>query len=112
MVKRHSRKARYTLWLEPEVHLLRERLPGHIRQRVKRLLAELEQQPKASRSQSLNTTGLDMPPGVEIRRIRLEHWRIIYAYNEDDKWVWVLGIRQRPPYDYEDLPEMISKLSE
>jgi mRNA-degrading endonuclease RelE of RelBE toxin-antitoxin system len=98
--------------MEPEVHLMREMLPGHIRQRVKRLLAELEQQPKPSRSQPLHTTGLDAPPGVKIRRIRLEKWRIIYAYNEDDKWVWVLGIRQRPPYDYEDLPEMISKLSE
>jgi mRNA-degrading endonuclease RelE of RelBE toxin-antitoxin system len=91
---------------------LRERLPGHIRQRVKRLLVELEQQPKPSRSQSLNIAGLDAPPGVEIRRIRLEQWRIIYAYNEEDMWIWVLGIRQRPPYDYEDLPEMISKLSE
>jgi mRNA-degrading endonuclease RelE of RelBE toxin-antitoxin system len=98
--------------MEPEVHLMREMLPGHIRQRIKRLLAELEQQPKPSRSQPLHTTGLDAPTGVEIRRIRLEQWRIIYAYNEDDKWVWVLGIRQRPPYNYEDLPEMISKISD
>jgi len=56
--------------------------------------------------------GLDAPPNVEIRRIRLENWRIIYAFNEEVNWVWVLGIRQRPPYDYEDLPELISKLSE
>ena len=112
MVKRHSRMARYKLWLEPEVQQLRERLPGHISQRVKRLLAGLEQQPKPGRSQSLAIAGLDAPPNVEIRRIRLEHWRIIDAFNEEDKWVWVLGIRQRPPYDYEDLPEMISKLSE
>lgn len=32
-----------------------------------------------------------------------ENWRIIYAVNDNEKWVWVLAIRQRPPYDYEDL---------
>jgi mRNA-degrading endonuclease RelE of RelBE toxin-antitoxin system len=72
----------------------------------------LEEQPRPPISQTLETTGLDVPSGVEIRRIRLEKWRIIYAVNDSEKWAWVLAIRRRPPYDYEDIPELISKLEE
>jgi mRNA-degrading endonuclease RelE of RelBE toxin-antitoxin system len=86
-------------------------LPGKVRQRVRRLITELEDQPRPPESQILETAGLDVPSSVEIRRIRLEKWRIIYAVNDSERWAWVLAIRQRPPYDYEDLPEMISKLN-
>jgi mRNA-degrading endonuclease RelE of RelBE toxin-antitoxin system len=42
--------------------------------------------------------------------LRSGKWRIIYAVNEAEGWIWVLGIRQRPPYDYGDLPEVASRL--
>ena len=48
--------------------------------------------------------------GVELRRIRLEQWRIIYAINDDERWVWVLAIRRRRPYDYTDLPDLVQRL--
>jgi len=53
---------------------------------------------------------LDVPPDFEFRRLRLEHWRVLYAINEKDGLVWVLAIHRRPPYKYEDLPELVSKL--
>jgi len=58
----------------------------------------------------LDTTGLDVPADVELRRIRMEKWRLIYAVNDTDGWVWVWGVRKRPPYDYDDLEEMAEKL--
>jgi mRNA interferase RelE/StbE len=90
--------------LEAEVHEARTQLPGKIRQQVKRLISELGSQPRGQLSKIMDTESLEVPDGVEVRRIRLEGWRIIYAVNEAEKWVWVLAIRQRPPYDYEDLP--------
>lgn len=58
----------------------------------------------------LDVTGLDIPPGVELLRLRLKRWRIVYAVNDDESWVWVLGVRRRPPYGYEDLETLVAKL--
>lgn len=111
MVKR-GKKTKYRLWIEPEVHSARENLPGNIRQRVKRLLDELITAPRPVSSKTLDVSGLDVPPDVEIRRIRLEHWRILYAVNDQEGWVWALGVYRRPPYRYEDLQELVSRLQE
>jgi mRNA interferase RelE/StbE len=102
----------YRVWLEPEVHAGRNQLPGKIRQRIKKLMAGFITRPRQAGSQPLDSEGLNLPDQIEIRRFRLENWRIIYAVNDDEKWVWVLAIRQRPPYDYEDLPELAAKLRE
>jgi len=101
---------RRELWLEPEVHTVRKHLPGNVRQWLKRAIDDLANDPRPSESQSLDVTGLDVPPGVELRRLRIERWRVVYAVNDDDGWVWVLRIRQRPPYDYEDLESLVSRL--
>lgn len=37
---------------------------------------------------------------IKLSRIRIDHWRIIYAVNEEEDWV--LKISHRPPYNYED----------
>jgi mRNA-degrading endonuclease RelE of RelBE toxin-antitoxin system len=111
MVKKEGIGA-YQLWLEAEVHESRNDLPGKVRQRIKKMMDELAIQPRPSISKPLDTTGLTVPPQIEIRRLRLEHWRIIYAINDTEKWVWVLAIRQRPPYDYEDLTTLTYRLSE
>lgn len=109
MVKR-GKQAAYRLWVEPEVHASREELPGNIRQRIKKALDDLATDPRPSISKELDASDLDLPPSVEIRRIRLEHWRVLYAVNEQDGWVWALGLYRRPPYQYEDLQELVSKL--
>jgi mRNA-degrading endonuclease RelE of RelBE toxin-antitoxin system len=100
----------YHVWIEPEVHAAREALPGNVRQRIKRLLGSFGSEPRPSSSQALDVSGIDIPVDIEIRRFRLEKWRILYAVNESAGWVWVLRIRKRPPYDYEDLQELASRL--
>ena len=35
---------------------------------------------------------------------------MIYAVNDGEGWVWVLAVRQRPPYDYEDLDELVARV--
>ena len=102
----------YQLWLEAEVHESRKYLPGKVRQRIKRLIDRLVNQPRPTISKILVTEDLAVPLQIEIRRIRLDNWRIIYAVNDTEKWVWVLAIRQRPPYDYEDFAELASRLLE
>jgi mRNA-degrading endonuclease RelE of RelBE toxin-antitoxin system len=102
----------YRVWLEDEVHQSRHTLPGKVRQRIRKLINGLNSQPRPSTSKQLDTTSLAVPGAVEMRRLRLENWRIIYAVNDTEKWVWVLAIRQRPPYDYEDLTDFVSRLTE
>jgi mRNA interferase RelE/StbE len=101
---------RYSLLIEPAAHAQREQLPGHIRQRVKRAIDALAENPRPHNSQTLDTTGLDVPEDVEIRRIRMDKWRIVYAINDTEKWLWVWGVRRRPPYNYEDLAELAESI--
>jgi hypothetical protein len=51
-----------------------------------------------------------LPEAIELRRIRLRKWRIIYAIHDAERWIWVLGVRRRPPYDYQDLPVFVERL--
>ncbi len=106
------RKGSYRVWVEPELYVQRERLPGNVRQLVKRALDDLAVDPRPPDSRPLDLSGLDVPSTIEVCRLRLGKWRIIYAINEVERWVWALGIRQRPPYDYGDLPEVASKLGD
>lgn len=101
---------RYELLLEPEVHEARKHLPGHVRQQVKRALDNLADEPRPPKSRDLDLVGWDVPPGVELRRLRLDPGRIVYAVNDDEGWVWALAVRRRPPYDYDDLSELIARL--
>ena len=102
--------SRYKLFVEPEVHEARTRLPGHVRQRVKRAIDDLAYAPRPASSSDVDVTGLEVPAGVELRRLRMDVWRILYAVSEGEGWVWVLGIRRRPPYDYEDLADIVARL--
>jgi mRNA-degrading endonuclease RelE of RelBE toxin-antitoxin system len=56
-------------------------LPGNIRQRVKRAIQELATHPRPSQSKPLTTSTAEQ----EIRRLRLDNWRIIYAIRESDR---------------------------
>ena len=51
-----------------------------------------------------------MPADIELRRLKIESWRLIYAVSDAEGWVWILGLQRRPPYDYEDLPRIVDKL--
>jgi mRNA interferase RelE/StbE len=100
----------YDLFIEPTAHQQRKQLPGQVRQRIKRAIDDLAQEPRPHSSKKLDTSGLEVPKDVELRRIRLDKWRFIYAVNDVEKWVWVWRIRKRPPYDYEDLTDLAKSL--
>jgi mRNA interferase RelE/StbE len=99
--------------MRPEVHSARKRLPGQVRQRIRRALDNLGRDPRPARSETLR-----LPDAVEssirteweVRRMRLADWRVVYAVNETWREVAVLAIRKRPPYDYADLDELLSEL--
>ena len=62
---------RYALLVEADVHAARKRLPGNVRQRIKQSVGRLAQSPRPTDSRPLDVTGLVIPPGVELRRLRV-----------------------------------------
>jgi mRNA interferase RelE/StbE len=78
-------------------------LPGKMRQRVRRAIEALAENPRPPKSKALDVSGLV----AEIRRLRLDRWRIVYAITKADQADDVLAVRQRPPYDYGDLASLL-----
>jgi mRNA-degrading endonuclease RelE of RelBE toxin-antitoxin system len=85
------------------------RLPGNVRQQVIRELRALEQDPRPNASLGLDAAklGITLEAGAELRRIRMGSWRIVYFVEDVSRHVFVLAVRQRPPYQYDDLSELI-----
>ena len=85
------------------------KLPGNVRQRVIRALQGLRQTPRPRESRPLDTVKADieLASGTELRRIRIESWRIVYLVEDKERLVSVLAVRKRPPYRYEDLGELL-----
>jgi mRNA interferase RelE/StbE len=97
-----------------------------MRQRVRRAIAALADEPRPIESKALlrpsqeaaldvrdTTTSAEeemQEPEYELRRIRLDRWRIVYAITEADQVLDVLTIRKRPPYDYGDLERLLSQI--
>jgi mRNA interferase RelE/StbE len=100
----------YLVYVEPEVHANRQSYPGHIRQRLRQAIDAFAVEPRPAASRSLDASALTLPIGVEIRRLRIDRWRVVYAVHEAEQWVWVLAIRRRPPYDYEDLADLVARI--
>jgi mRNA-degrading endonuclease RelE of RelBE toxin-antitoxin system len=80
-------------------------LPGNFRQRVLHKLRALEQVPRPVDSTALDIadTTMNLPADTELRRIRLDGWRIVYLVDDDIYLITVLTVRRRPPYQYDDL---------
>ena len=98
---------RYQIWIEDEAKAEIRRLPGHMRQRIRQAVQDLRDEPRPHYSRKLRT-----PEGItlEVRRLRLDRWRVVYVVDEEWSEVGVLGIRKRPPYDYRDLPELLAEI--
>lgn len=74
-----------------------ERLPGHVRQRIRRLVDVLASDPRPARAKELRGR-----PGRY--RIPLEDWRVIYDVDDRDSVVLILTVRRkRGPETYADL---------
>lgn len=102
----------YRVEVDRDVRKRVYKLPGNIRQRVIRALRSLRQNPRPSNSTALDPLKVDLhlPARTELRRIRLEAWRIVYFIEEGDALVSVLAVRKRPPYRYEDLEALMADL--
>lgn len=96
------------LWVEPVVLKEIARLPGHIRARIRRALAELPDAPRPGNSRALDVPDDIALSGVEARRLRIENWRILYTI--DDEWdiITIIALRKRPPYNYDDLHDLLN----
>lgn len=72
-------------------------LPGHVRQRVRRLVDSLASNPTPLRSRELR----GMPAHY---RVPLLNWRIIYLVDEESEIILVLTVRhKRGPETYQGL---------
>ena len=97
----------YTVYITPRAWKEIKDLPGNMRQRVKQAVEALAENPRPPKSIQLNTPGFEH----DLRRLRLDKWRIVYAVSEADKTVDVLAVRERPPYDYGDLGQLLEESS-
>lgn len=100
--------SRYTVYVIPRAWQEIKNLPGNMRQRVKRAVDGLADDPHPPRSRRLET-GRITPA---LYRLRLDRWRIVYGVAEEDRVVDVLAVRKRPPYDYGDLEALIAEALE
>jgi mRNA interferase RelE/StbE len=102
-----SKRVSYQIDVSPAVQKTIQRLPGNVRQRIRRAIKNLAEDPRPPRSEILDFP-LDF---AEPRRLRLEQWRIVYAIIETDiNLVAVVAVRKRPPYDYGDLAELFAEI--
>lgn len=101
--------ASYRVEVTREVRSEIRRLPGSVRQRVVRSLRALERGPRPSDSRPLDLAkaGIELEQSVELHRIRMASWRIVYLVEEKWQLVSVLAVRKRPPYQYDDLEELL-----
>ncbi|NLC55529.1 MAG: type II toxin-antitoxin system RelE/ParE family toxin [Armatimonadetes bacterium] len=89
----------YRIRVHPEAVRQMARLPGHVRQRVRRLVASLADNPRPTEAIELR----DLPGRY---RIRIDRWRLIYRV--DDEVLVVVILRAGPktgPEFYADLPD-------
>jgi len=94
-------------WVQDEI----KRLPGHVRQRVRRAIQALGDEPRPTKSRVLSVPDeIEWMPGLEARRLRLDPWRILYVVDEPWQAVVILAVRRRPPYDYEDLGDLLAQV--
>jgi mRNA interferase RelE/StbE len=97
----------YTVYVTPSALYQIKDLPGHIRQRIKRAIDALVNDPHPSDSKALN-----VPEDLiyEVWRLRLDKWRVLYTITEEDKVIDILAVRKRPPYDYRDLEKLLADI--
>jgi mRNA interferase RelE/StbE len=98
--------SRYTVYITPSALREVKNLPGHMRQRIKRAIDQLAENPRSPDSKELDLPNLD----ASLWRLRLDQWRILYTITEADQIVDVVAIRKRPPYDYGDLERLLADL--
>ena len=95
----------YTVYVTPRAWSEIKDLPGNMRQRVKRAIGELGNNPRPATSKALDIPDFE----IDLYRLRLDRWRIVYAITEAESAIDILTVRKRPPYDYGDLTELLAE---
>ena len=95
--------SRYTVYVTPRTLREINDLPGNVRQRIRYAIGQLADNPRPSNSKQLVVPAFER----ELRRLRLDRWRIVYAITDTDAVVDILTVRKRPPYDYGDLAQLL-----
>jgi mRNA interferase RelE/StbE len=88
----------YQLRFTKEAQQQLTRLPGNIRQRVRRLIVTLTHNPKPLEAKQMEDDLAD------YYRIRFENYRIIYTIDDDIVLIEIIRITKRSPKTYGDLP--------
>jgi mRNA interferase RelE/StbE len=101
--------SRYTVYITPQALREIKDLPGHMRQRVKRAIDELADDPHPADSRALELPE-DIQTEARLCRLRLDKWQVVYAISEADHAIDVLAVRKRPPYDYGDLGALLAEV--
>lgn len=99
----------YKVYVTPAAFREIKELPGHVRQRVRRAIDDMETNPRPPEGIALDLSEIELPQAVEceVWRIRIDKWRVLYAVTEAEKVIDVLAVRKRPPYDYGDLNQLL-----
>ncbi len=95
------------VYLLPQARQEVDRLLGNVRQRARQTIIELRDDARPPHSSRLD---YDAGPMLELWRVRLENWRILYLVDREQDRIYVLAARRRPPYQYDDLDSLVSKV--
>jgi mRNA interferase RelE/StbE len=96
----------YSVYVTPDALSEIKNLPGHIRTQVRQQISALANSPRPTTSKQLEYDDTSR----ELRRLRIDRWRVIYAITEQDVVIDILAVRKRPPYDYGDLARLLTRL--
>jgi mRNA interferase RelE/StbE len=77
-----------------------------LRQRIRKAVDGLADEPRPSKSKALDLPDIQL----EVRRLRIDRWRVIYFVADESETVDVVAVRKRPPYDYGDLESLLKIL--
>lgn len=94
----------YRVWIKDEAKAEVRALPGNVKQRVRQAIVQLGEDPRPAGSREMRNAA---NAAVEVRRLRLDRWRILYVVDDDWKETGILAVRRRPPYAYDDLDDLL-----
>jgi len=98
-----SPKSKPNAALAPEAWRELRGLPGNVRRAMIVAIDSLIANPRPANSKQLAAEGIS----VEIMRLRVGHWRIVYVVLDGQPVV--LAVRRRPPYDHADIRELAER---
>lgn len=99
------RRVRYRISYAEEAKRAIPGLPGNYRQRIRREIAALADNPRPARAERLRDDPARMDP-PERYKISLDRWRVIYRVLEEELTVRIIRIRlKHGPEIYEGLED-------